>query len=157
MLIQGKCDDVRFGPVLDVAVGPTEAWTYGTGSLLTWVRGAFNPEQERTAIRSETRYDLKLRESDGTMKVLLLFQERDGHGLALLRDIEAVEIDAFGVRQHKWLLNHNPEIQVVFGQDVLSYGDLLVFPSSGDNWEGKFVFSVDTGTGITPVRVATAD
>lgn len=151
MLLEGEYDDARIGPVVDIAIGASREWTYRKDYRLSWVRGAFNRDQEHTSIRRDTRYDLGLREKDGLLKVLLLFREKHIGRPVLFRDVEVDEIDTFSNLRHRELLKHDPEIRVVLGRNVLGYCDLVMFPGDDERRGGKFLLSVDTGTGITPV------
>ena len=151
MLLEGRCDDVRLGPVVDVAIGASGEWAYRNQHCLSWVRGAFDRYQECTSVSRDLRYDLNLRENDGVLRVILLFRERPDGRPVLFVDVEIDEISTFNNRRHAELLRHDPEIQVVFGRNVLDHGNLVMFPDDGNGWSGTFLFSVDTGTGITPV------
>lgn len=82
-----------------------------------------------------------------------MFREKGAstRGLALFRDIEVDAIDTFTDPYHRRLLGHNPEIQVVFGRDVLEHSELLLLSDEAESEKAEFVFHVDTGTGIVPL------
>lgn len=101
MLLEGKCTDVRIGPVVDVAIGASREWaSFRKAYCLTWVRGAFNRNQEHTSIRRDTRHDLGFREKDGSLKVLLLIRSRPNGQPVLFRDVEVDVINTFSNHQH---------------------------------------------------------
>lgn len=158
MLIEGTCKDVRVGPVVDVAVGADPESTYQSGAWLrVGLRAMFNRSMRQTAIREDLIHDLRLRQDEnGMVRVCLLFREVEGRGMALFPDIQATKIDVFGDPRHKQMLAHSPEddVGVLLGGDVLDLSDFLLLDDGSEGWGGRFVFSVDTGTGITPARMS---
>ena len=156
LLIEGTCEDVRVGPVLDVAVGARPDWTHRQGAwFTTGLRAMFNQSLRRTAIRSDLIVNLRLKEDpNGLVRVSLLFREPEGRGMALIPDVVARKINTFNNARHEQMLDHAPEegVGVLVGGDVLSLADYVLLDNA-DGWRGSFIFSVDTGEGITPARL----
>lgn len=150
MLVEGRYEHGWVGPIVDVAVGSSREWAWKNAYCLSWVRGAFDRERQRTSIRNDLLHDLFLHREEGSLKVFLLFRDRPDGPPVLFRNVEVDSINASIHARQRELLRHDSDIQVVFGQDVLGCADLVMFPDvEGEG--GTFLFSVDTGTGITPV------
>lgn len=157
MLIEGTCKDVRVGALVDVAVGAGPEWTYRSVALMRVdVRAVLNQGIRQTAIREDLIHDLGLREDEnGIVKTCLLFREVEGRGMALFRDVQATKINTFSNSQHRHMMAYSQEesVGVLVGRDVLDLSDFILLDDGSKGLGSRFVFSVDTGTGITPARM----
>lgn len=156
MLIEGTCEDVRIGPVVDVAVGANPEWTYRSATWLrVGLRAMFNQSMRQTAIRDDLIHDLGLRQDEnGMLRVSLLFREVEDRGMALFPNVQATKIDTFNNSQHQGMMAYAPEgedVRVLVGRDVLDLSAFVLLDDGSEGWGGRFVFSVDTGMGITPI------
>lgn len=157
MLIEGTCKDVRIGALVDVAVGAGPEWTHRSAALMkVGVRAVLNQGIRQTAIREDLIYDLGLREDEsGMVRACLLFREVEGRGMALFRDVQATKIDTFTDSEHRHIMAYSQEesVGVLVGRDVLDLSDYVLLDDGSAGLGSRFVFGVDTGTGITPARI----
>ena len=145
MLIDRKYDP-RSGPLVPVMVGSAhaDAWQ----PLYIKSEALLSEQLDRTALGTRLARKVGLPipmgvfEGEVDLNVLI----RGDDGWVLFKDVKA-DVSMYPPTGHV-----TTDARMVLGRDVIGCGELVRYQPDGPDHPTRFLFSVDTGTGVLPLR-----